>query len=107
MTSLIVMKKENYLGYHNDLVKKTLISMSIEKALLEIGKETYDEVAHELYKKYHSCFQDCCEHPEYLSEILTQLCGNTGKVVVDSIKKQLEEFSDHGQITRVLEVISK
>jgi len=42
-----------------------------------------------------------------LGEILTQLYGNAGKVVVDSIKKQLEEFSDHDQITRLLKVISK
>jgi hypothetical protein len=107
MTSIILMKKENYLGYKNDLAKKALVSMSIEKALLDVGKETYDEVAHELYKRYNSYFQDCYEHPEYLSEILTQLYGNAGKAVVDSIKKQLEEFSDHDQITRLLKVISK
>jgi len=101
------MKKENYLGHKNDLAKKALVSMSIEKALLDVGKETYDEVAHDLYKRYHSYFQDCYEHPEYLSEILKQLYGNAGKAVVDSIRKQLEEFSDHDQITRLLEVISK
>jgi hypothetical protein len=101
------MKKGNYLVAHNDLVKKALVSLSIEKALLDVGNETYDKVAHELYERYHSYFQDCYEHPEYLSEILTQLYGNAGKVVVDSIKKKLEEFSDHKQIARLLEVISK
>jgi hypothetical protein len=101
------MKKGNYLVYNNDLVKKALVSMSIEKALLDIEKETYDKVAHELYERYHSYFQDCYEHPEYLSEILKQLYGNAGKVVVESIRKQLEEFSDHKPIERFLEVISK
>jgi len=107
MTSLIALKSENYLGCHNDLVNNTLVSMSIEKSLLEIGKETYDRVTHELYTRYHSYLQDCYAHPEYLSEILTQLYGNTGKVVINSITKQLEEFSDHDQIARLLKVIQK
>ena len=93
--------------YDNDLIKKALVSMSIEKALLDIGKEPYDKVVHELYERYHSYFQDCYDHPEYLSEILKQLYGNAGKVAVESIKKQLEEFSYHQPIARFLEVIAK
>lgn len=107
MTSLIALKKEDYLVRHNDSVNKILVSMSIEKSLLGIGKETYDKVVHDLYTIYHSYLPDCYEHPEYLDNVLTQLCDNTGKVVVDSIKKQLEEFSDYGQITNLLKVISK
>jgi len=107
MTSLVVLKNENYLVQRNDSLNKTLVGMSIEKSLLEIGKETYDKVVHDLYAIYHSYLPDCYEHPEYLSNILVKLYGNTGKAVADSIKKQLEEFSDHGRIAELLKVINK
>jgi len=107
MTSLVVLKNENYLVKRNDSLNKTLVGMSIEKSLLEIGKETYDKVVHDLYAIYHSYLPDCYEHPEYLSNILVKLYGNTGKAVADSIKKQLEEFSDHGRIAELLKVINK
>jgi len=107
MTSLVVLKNENYLVQRNDSLNKTLVGMSIEKSLLEIGKETYDKVVHDLYAIYHSYLPNCYEHPEYLSNILVKLYGNTGKAVADSIKKQLEEFSDHGRIAELLKVIHK
>ncbi len=93
--------------YDNNLVKKALVSLSIEKTLLDIGKPTYDKVARELYDRYHCYLPDCYEHPEYLSEILKELYGNSHKVIVESIRKQLEEFSYHQPIARFLEVISK
>jgi len=107
MTSLVVLKKENYPGRRNDSLNKTLVGMCIEKSLLAIGKETYDRVVHDLYAIYHSYLPDCYEHPEYLSDILTQLYGNTGKVVADLIKNQLEEFSDYDRIAKLLKVINK
>lgn len=107
MTSLVVLKNENYLVQRNDSLNKTLVGMSIEKSLLEIGKETYDKVVHDLYAIYHSHLSDCYEHPEYLSNILVKLYGNTGNAVADLIKKQLEEFSDHGRIAELLKVINK
>ena len=107
MTSLVVLKNENYLVQRNDSLNKTLVGMSIEKSLLEIGKETYEKVVHDLYAIYHSYLPDCYEHPEYLSNILVKLYGNTGKAVADLIKKQLDEFSDHDQIAKLLKVINK
>lgn|SRR6185312_4732447 len=107
MTSLVVLKKENYLVQRNDQLNKTLVNMSIEKSLLEIGKETYDKVVHDLYMIYHSYLSDCYEHPEYLCNILVKLYGDTGKSVADSIKKQLEEFSDHDRIAELLKVIHR
>jgi len=92
---------------NNNLAKKALVTLSMEKTLLDIGKETYDQVAHELYDRYHCYLPDCYEHPEYLSEILKQLDGNAGKIAVESIRKQLEQFSYHEPIARFLEVISK
>ena len=86
-------------------VKRALVTISIEKALLGIGKPTYDEVLSILNTQYHCYLPDCYEHPEYLNEVLRKLYGNAGKVITKSIMTQLEEFNQHKPIKRFLEVI--
>ena len=75
--------------------------------LLEIGREAYDKVIRDLYKKHHCYLSDCYEHPEYLCEILHELYGNIHDVVVEKIKKQLGEFSYQKPIERFLKVIGQ
>src|SRR5690242_5621923 len=101
-----IIKKQNHQAQNNDLVKKALVSLTIEKALLDIRKETYDRVANELYERHHSYFSDCYEHPEYLNEILEQLYGSAHGEIIKSIKKQLDEFSDYEPIAKFLKVIA-
>lgn len=93
--------------YDNDLVKKALVSLVIETTLLEIGKETYDKVVHDLHKKYHCYLPDCYDHPEYLNEILKDLYGNARNVVVEKINKQLEEFSYHQSISNFVKILNQ
>ena len=93
--------------HDNDLVKKALVSLVIETTLLEIGKETYDKVVHDLYKKYYCYLPDCYDHPEYLSAILKDVYGVSYKQVIKSINKQLEDFGHHEPIARFLKVISQ
>ena len=91
----------------NDLVKKALVSLVIETTLLEIGREAYDKIVHDLYKKYQCYLPDCYDHPEYLNEILKELYGNAYNVVVEKINKQLEEFSYHKSISNFLKILYK
>ena len=93
--------------YDYDVVRKALVSLAIEKALFEIGKPVYEKVIEALYKEYHCYLPDCYEHPEYLKDILKKLYGNARDSIIKSIKKQLDEFSNHKQIARFLSVISK
>ena len=93
--------------YDYDIVKKALVSLTIEKALFEIGKPVYEKVVESLYKEYHCYLPDCYEHPEYLNEVLKKLYGNAHDIIVKSIKKQLDEFSNHKHIARFLFVISQ
>ncbi|TSA17667.1 MAG: hypothetical protein D4R72_04110 [Nitrosopumilales archaeon] len=93
--------------YDNDLVKKALVSLVIETTLLEIGKETYDKVVHDLYQKYYCYLPDCYDHPEYLNEILKDLYGNAHNVVVEKINKQLEEFSYHKSISYFVKILNQ
>ena len=92
---------------NNDLLHKALVCLAIETALIEIGKPVYDKVLHDLFEKYHCYLTDCYEHPEYLNEVLKGLYGNVHDVIVESIKKQLVEFSTKKQIERFLKVLSQ
>ena len=90
-----------------DIVRKALVSLAVENTLFEIGKPAYEKVIESLYKKYHCYLPDCYEHPEYLNETLKRLYGNAHDVIVKSIKKQLDEFSNHKHIARFLLVIGQ
>ncbi|TLX83270.1 MAG: hypothetical protein E6K98_05000 [Thaumarchaeota archaeon] len=91
----------------NDGVQKALVCLAIESTLIKIGKPIYDKVIHDLNEKYHCYLTDCYEHPEYLNEVLKGLYGNVHDVIVESIKKQLVEFSTKKQIERFLKVLSQ
>jgi len=89
----------------NEQLQRALTSLSIEKALLDVGKSTYDKVLEILNTEYNCYLSECYEHPEYLAEILKKLYGNAGKVIVESITRQLQEFNYHKPIKKFLEVI--
>ena len=92
---------------NNDLVRKAIVCLAIEMALIEIGKPIYDKVLHDLFEKYHCYLTDCYEHPEYLNEVFKGLYGNSHQVIIKSIKKQLEEFSYKKPIEKFLQAISQ
>ena len=89
------------------VLNKALAILSIENALLEVGNKTYDYVADLVNKEYHCGLTDCYEHPEYLSAILKRLYGNSYGAIVESIKNQLEEFSNRKSIGRFVEILSQ
>ena len=75
----------------NGDIKKALVSLAIEKALLEISNATLEKVGNKLYADYKCYFSDCYAHPEYLSIILKDLFGKSYTKIVESIKMQLGE----------------
>ena len=98
---------ENHSIYVNqEQIGKALVTLATQKALVDIGKPTYDKVVEMLYSKYHCYMSDCYEHPEYLSAVLKNLFGNSHVDIVNSIKKQLEEFSNKKPIGRFIEILS-
>ena len=83
-------------------VKKALVSMVIEKSLLEFGEPLYDFVVTTLEKKYDCYLPTCYEHPEYLSEILTGIQGNVSSIIFMSIYKKLADVSKRPGIASFL-----
>ena len=91
----------------NDQIKKALVTISIEHALLEMGTPVLDEVTRALYDNYKCYVPDCFDHPEYLKEVLKELYGNSYSNIVKSIHKHLDEFIVQEPIEEFLKAISE
>jgi predicted transcriptional regulator with HTH domain len=87
--------------------RQALVTIAIEKSLLKIGNPIYDLVISKLKEKYDCYLPDCYEHPEYLSEILRGLYGDSHKIIIESINSELMEFSDCDGISSFLKVVCK
>ena len=86
--------------------RKGLVTLAIEGALLNIGKEALDKVIERLQKDYHCDIPDCYENPEYLKHILKDLYGNCYEQIVSNIEKKLEGFTEQNLIKEFLTVMS-
>lgn len=86
--------------------KKALVALSIETVLLNMGKKIFDEVNSRLYENYRCYLPDCFENPEYLKRVLEDLYGKASANIIQSIKKELEEFAVQKGIDNFIRVIS-
>ncbi|HEV2193791.1 MAG TPA: hypothetical protein VGR54_09260 [Nitrosopumilaceae archaeon] len=73
-------------------VMKALVTLAIEKTLLDTRKPAYDTVTNKLYKKFHCYISDCFEKPEYLKVVLKELYGESYNEIIHSIQQELDEF---------------
>ncbi|MBI3639304.1 MAG: hypothetical protein HY223_03215 [Thaumarchaeota archaeon] len=84
---------------------KALVSLVIEKTLLDIGKPVYEKVTDSLCKKYHCYIPDCFEKPEYLKAVLKDLYGESYDEIINSIKRELDEFVYNKKVNMFLRVL--
>lgn len=78
-------------------LEKALVTLSIEKVLLDIGKPVYDLVLERL-EADKITIPDLCEKPEYLKNLLEELFGSSYTEIIKTIKTYLDEFSNRNQI---------
>ena len=83
-------------------IKKALVSISIKKSLLDIGKPVYEEVTKRLEKQYQSYIPDCYDNPKYLNMVLKELYGDAYISITKSIRDDLESFSKDISIQRFI-----
>jgi hypothetical protein len=83
-------------------IKKALIAFSIEKSLLDVGEPVLQKVMSILKNDYNCYIPDCYEHPEYLKRILSDLYGDGHVAIVNSIKENLRDFSNHISVQKFL-----
>ncbi len=97
-SGLLVMIQDN-------TVKKALVGLAIEKALLDMGGPILDQVTRKLETEYNCYIFDCYNNPEMLHRVFKELDGWSHKTIVDLIKKNLDEFAYQEPISRFLSVI--
>ncbi len=97
-------RKSDELIDSNDIMK-ALVTLAIEKTLLDIGKPVYEKVADRVYKKYHCYIPDCFEKPEYLKAVLKDLYGESYNEIVNSIEQKLDEFAYKKRVDAFLQVL--
>lgn len=84
---------------------KAIVVLAIEHTLLKISKNTLEKVQEEIHQKYKCSISDCYEHPEYLSEILKDLFGNSYHDIVRDVNMYLDEFAYQRPIAEFLDKI--
>ena len=89
----------------SDAVFRSIISASVEKALLEMGTLELDLVVSKLKEDYSSEISDCLDHPEYLKQILCELYGNSHDIIIKSIHESIERTNMEKPLMDFLTVI--
>ena len=84
---------------------ESVVTISVEKALLEIGKFELDSVVYRLKENYHCEISDCLDHPEYLKQILRELFGNSHQDILKSIHESIERTSMERPLVHFLNVL--
>ncbi len=75
-------------------MEKILASVTIERALTEVGGSTLrDSVAQWLDSEYSYNFSDCLDHPESLRKTLQRSCGDKYVAIINKIMQLLGEIS--------------
>lgn len=91
---------------HEKTVMRSLVSLAIEKSLLEISKPALDNIT-EYLKENHNCqIQDCYDHPEYLRAALVHIFGKGRISISNSIKSCLEEYVYDNKISVLIKTMN-
>jgi len=84
---------------------KSVVTVSVEKALLEMGVLELDLVKSRLEEEYDCEISNCLEHPEYLKQILCELFGNSHEVVLKSIHESFQKTNMEKPLENFLTVL--
>jgi len=91
----------------DEQIKKGLVTLAIEQTLLEFGPPALEKVSNKLFEYYHCYIPDCYKKPEYLNRVLKELFGNSHIVIVQLIRRRLEDMSTQDSIKNFLAKISE
>jgi transcriptional antiterminator len=95
------------LNLDHDQLRKAMVSLAVEKVLLDIGKPIYEKTIKQLSKDYNCYLPECYEHPEYLNKVLKKIFGNSHITIVDAIKNELNEYLTEKPIEIFVNVIGE
>lgn len=85
------------------LVRKALVTLTIEQALIEIGGTgLLNEVLRLLYEKCNCYLPDCFDHPENFRKIWGEIDEGTRNMMIDLVKEKLGEYGYQKSIEKFL-----
>ena len=84
---------------------RAIVVLAIEHTLLKISMNTLEKIQTELQQKYKCSISECYEHPEYLSNVLKDLFGNSHNEIVKNVTEYLDEFAYQRPISEFLDKI--
>lgn len=86
---------------------KEMVTVIIERALLEISMPVYESMVSALKYEYNCTISDCYENPQYLKKVLTEYFGSASNVVVDKINNDLQKAVQNEGITKFLAILNQ
>lgn len=90
---------------HDD--EKMAILACMEKILMESGAD-YNLIISRLQINHNATLVTCCEHPDYLRDVLEEIFGEKSKEIIKKISDYLREFDDENKsINEFLEKLEK
>lgn len=92
--------------YNHTDMKRELITVAVEHALLQMGIPELDRVESRLRNDYNCTIEDCLEHPEYLKQVLNELFGYCYEDILDTIKRIVRDESVSVRVEEFLMVLS-
>ena len=92
---------------NNKILLKSLVLLSIEKTLLEIGKPEYEKVVNKLREDHKCSLPDCFDNPEYLKRVLCDLFGKSYDCILECIKENLAKFKSEELVQKFLTVMTR
>lgn len=85
------------------LVRKALVTLTVEQALLEIGgRGLLNEVLRILYEKCQCYLPDCFDHPENFRKVWGEIDEGTCNMMIDLVKENLQEYAYQKSIEQFL-----
>lgn len=88
-------------------LKKAVVLFVLKQSILESGMVAFEMVNRSLFEKYRCDISDCFEKPEHLSDVLKYVFDGSYGAIVESIKKNLNKFSQENGIKEFLEKIER
>jgi len=85
---------------------REMVTVIIEKTLLDISLSVYESVISSLKSKYNCTISDCYENPQYLKQVLMEYFGNSSNVVIDNITHELQKTIKNESIAKFLTVLN-
>lgn len=88
-------------------IKKEVVLFVLRQSILELDTSVFELVNRCLFEKYRCDISDCFEHPEYLIDVFRYVFEGSYFGIVESIKKNLDNFSQEDGIKEFLEKIGR